>query len=435
LLDAVCAACRSKCDPRRFFTALASCLSIELTHEDHIRVSQRAKRSASAMTSLRLRLFNSVRGRWYPDDPDTGDLPVLLLMYLGFLLLPLAMPRFAVLPVWPTLLALLLFLPLYFWGWWRPPQLPLLAISIALIGFALTPSNPGASTFVVYALAQSAEVRSLKWALVLLGGIVTSYGVLLWWIEFPAVVMLAAVIPGLAVFFGNRSFREMHKRRAMLRMTQEEVRRLGERAERERIARDLHDLLGHTLSLIALKAELARKLAIRAPERAADEMAQVEQLARSSLDEVRLALHDMRRATLEQEVAQLRLTMEAADIPLELHISEVALELACESALAYALREACTNIIRHAHATRAQVNLHSEGDYVRLEISDNGRGGVSESGNGLRGMRERIHACGGKLQVSAARGQGCRLSIAVPRLKTTSSIGVPTWRSITESAS
>lgn len=373
------------------------------------------------MPPLRLRWFNRIRGRWYPDDAEIGDLPILLLVYLGFLLLPLVAPRFPQVSWLATLLAVVVFLPLYFWGWWRPRQLPLLSVAIALLAYALTPLNPGACTMLVYALAQAAELRSLRQALLLAAAILCGYALLLWWIRFPAVVMLAAVIPGLAVFFGNRSFREMQRRRAVLRLSQEEVRRLSERAERERIARDLHDLLGHTLSLIAIKAELARKLATRAPERAGDEMAQVEQLARASLEEVRMALHDMRRATLDQELAQIRLSMEAAGVSLQLERGDVMLDRACEEALAYVLREAGTNIIRHARAGKAQISIREEAGHVLMEVSDDGRGGapeldLREASNGLRGMRERVHACGGELQLRSARGSGTRLRVRMPRL-------------------
>jgi two-component system sensor histidine kinase DesK len=234
------------------------------------------------------------------------------------------------------------------------------------------------------------------------------------------VVLFAAASPGLAVFFGNRSFREMQLRRAMLRLSQEEVRRLSERAERERIARDLHDLLGHSLSLIALKAELARKLALRAPERAADEMAQVEQLARSSLEEVRMALHDMRRATIDHELAQVRLCMESAGVALRLECADVLLDRDCEAALAFALREASTNIIRHARASEALIRINEDRDFVTLEVCDNGRGGLPEldlraSSHGLRGMRERVEACGGQLRLSSTRGVGTQLWVQVPR--------------------
>ena len=380
--------------------------------------------------NLRLRVFDRIRGRWYPEDPETGDLPMLLLVYLSFLLLPLTLPRFDVVSWVPTLVALALFLPLYFHAWWRSRHLFAEVLAMAGIGVVLTPVNPGASTFVVYALAHAAELRNTRQAYGVLFGTAVLYAGLLLWLSFPPIVLIAALVPGVAVFFANRGMREAQRKRAVLKLSQEEVQRLSQRAERERIARDLHDLLGHTLGVIALKAELARKLALRAPERAADEIAQVEQLARSGLEEVRLALHGMRRTTLDEECAQARLALEAGGVSLSLTREELPLDRDTEAVLAYALREAVTNVLRHARARSASIQLGGSASQVWLEVRDDGRGGALPSGHGLRGMQERVDAAGGRLRVDSPAAGGTLLRVELPQTRQTrpdAVVQLPHW--------
>ena len=366
------------------------------------------------MIPLRLKLFGSLRGRLYPDDPEIGDLPMLFLLYLSFLLLPLFIQRSTATDWTPTVLATLLFLPMYFWGWWRPRQLPGLALTMNGLALLLLPFNPGASTLAIYALAQAADVRSFKLSVALALIILLSFGLMVWLLGLPLIVLFVAVVPGLAVWFGNRSFRDAQRRRAILTLSQEEIRRLGELAERERIARDLHDLLGHTLSVVVLKTELARKLLERAPERALAEIIEVEALARRSLDEVRQTVRGIRRASLQQEYAQSRLALEAAGVRSQLAHNDIDVPAGLESALAFALREAVTNIVRHAQASHMQVELQKQGRFLTMDIRDNGRGGLQRHGQGLTGMAERIEALDGTLEIDSPRGRGTRLFIQLP---------------------
>jgi len=194
-------------------------------------------------------------------------------------------------------------------------------------------------------------------------------------------------------------------------MSHDEVRRLAATAERERIGRDLHDLLGHTLSLITLKSELANKLFDRDAAGAKREMLDVERVARDALAQVRRAVTGIRAAGLAAELASAKLLLESDGVHLEYELADIGLPADFETALAMTVREAVTNIQRHARATRAQVTLARAGKQALLSIADDGRGGAIVPGNGLAGMRERLAAIGAHLRVDSERGRGTTLTV------------------------
>ena len=201
---------------------------------------------------------------------------------------------------------------------------------------------------------------------------------------------------------------------AALALSQDEVRRLAATAERERIGRDLHDLLGHTLSLITLKLELSRKLFERDPARAKSEMEDAERVAREALAQVRSAVTGIRATDLAAELASAKLLLETTQVQFDYVPPPQGLPPEVERGLALVLREAVTNISRHAQAVQAQVEFVREDNAVQLRIRDNGRGGVSVDGNGLSGMRDRVREMGGSLSVDSPRAGGTRLLIRVP---------------------
>ncbi len=201
---------------------------------------------------------------------------------------------------------------------------------------------------------------------------------------------------------------------AALALSHDEVRRLAATAERERIGRDLHDLLGHTLSLITLKLELSRKLFERDPAASKRELEDAERVAREALAQVRSAVTGIRATDLAAELASARLLLESAQVQLDYGAPPDGLPPDVERGLALVLREAVTNISRHAQATRAQVEFAREEKSVQLCIADNGRGGVAADGNGLSGMRDRVRELRGTLSVESPRGSGTRLLVRVP---------------------
>ncbi len=188
-----------------------------------------------------------------------------------------------------------------------------------------------------------------------------------------------------------------------------EVARLAAENERSRIARDLHDLLGHSLTTITVKAGLARRLAERGePDRSLAEIREVEQLSRRTLGDVRAAVAGHREVTLAGELATAREVLRAAGIVAELPGSVDAVQPALSELFGLVTREAVTNVVRHSRAELCRVTLGPDW----IEIYDDGHGGVVGAGNGLTGLRERVSAAGGTLQVSGGL-TGFRVRAAV----------------------
>ena len=310
-----------------------------------------------------------------------------------------------------TLLSYALFIWLYLRAYAVPVrQIKGYVAAIAALGFVLSPVNPGALTYVIYACVFSGfAFRGVRISLLAMLGLLAAYTVearaLGWsWPTILSVTLWALVIGGM-----NMMYRSKGQADAQLRLSHEEIRRLAATAERERIGRDLHDLLGHTLSLVALKSELAARLVERDAAAAGREMREVERVAREALTQVRAAVSGLHAPQLLAEMASARLLLETAGILVDSRTDTADLPPALDAALAMVLREAATNIQRHASAHRVGVVLTRTSERVRLCIEDDGCGGVVREGNGLIGMRERLAALGGTLQIDSEPGHGTRL--------------------------
>jgi two-component system sensor histidine kinase DesK len=163
---------------------------------------------------------------------------------------------------------------------------------------------------------------------------------------------------------------------------------------------------------VVLKTELAQKLMDRDPQRARQEIAEVERISRQGLADVRQAITGYRSSGLTAEIEHVRETLTAAGIDTTIEARAVSLAPAQETALSLALREAATNVIRHAAATKCHIKFYSQDGSALMEVQDDGRGGEAPFGNGLSGMRERIQALGGALHRESSRGT--RLMITLP---------------------
>jgi two-component system sensor histidine kinase DesK len=190
--------------------------------------------------------------------------------------------------------------------------------------------------------------------------------------------------------------------------------------ERLRFARDLHDLLGHSLSSITLKSELAGRLLPAAPEQAAAEVRDIEGVARRSLREVRDAVSGYRQPTLDEELYGAREMLEAAGIACQIENQACPLPNAMDTVLAWAVREGVTNVIRHSRADRCEIRVTQEGEEVHVEVKDDGRGsppeheGTYSNGSGLFGLAERIAASGGDFEAGPLPEGGFRLRVSLP---------------------
>jgi len=318
--------------------------------------------------------------------------------------------------LWPTALSYVVFLYLYLRLFFRTEGESVIgaALVIAALGFIVIPFNPGAQGYLIYTCSFFAFAPTVRQAVRLTAAVLAVFALEWYLLGFPWEYALCALVIGPVVGCMNLIYRRNQQRNAEIKLSHEEVRRLAALAERERIGRDLHDLLGHTLSLIALKAELANKLFERDNLAARREIADVERVARDALAQVRRAVTGIRAAGLAAELASAKLLCESNGIRFACEIADVALPVEIETALAMTLREAVTNIQRHAQATCAQIALKPEEGKLVLRIEDTGRGGAIVPGNGLTGMRERLNAIGAELRVHSERGRGTRLCVSLP---------------------
>jgi two-component system sensor histidine kinase DesK len=196
-----------------------------------------------------------------------------------------------------------------------------------------------------------------------------------------------------------------------------EVARLAATEERLRIARDLHDLLGHSLSLIVLKSELAGRMAGRDPERVDQEVKDIESVARQALADVREAVSGYRQRTLADELDHARAVLAAAGVDAAVRTSGTPLPDQLDGLFGWALREAVTNVVRHARATRCDVTITCDGKAAELRVRDDGAGVDSYApGNGIMGLTERIAAAGGTVAAGPCPGEGFQLTVRAPRV-------------------
>ena len=227
-------------------------------------------------------------------------------------------------------------------------------------------------------------------------------------------VLLLCVLLGLS----NFAFAQQARTNSLLERANSEIERLTQEAERERIARDLHDLLGHTLTVITVKLDLARRLLSHDTSydvvRARNEIVEAEQTARNALAEVREAVSGYRAEGLDAEIGRARRSLLSADVKLTTTLAPVNLSSSQVNVLCLALREAATNIVRHAHATVCHVALLEKDSRIYFTIEDNGRGGQICEGNGMRGMRERVQSVAGAVKLTGLANGGTSLELTLP---------------------
>jgi len=327
----------------------------------------------------------------------------------------------------------------------RTPWLVLLILVALAIALFVVGSRGGAWIgALVFASAMCGRYSQTPWPAIVgaaacsIAGLIvsathSSYG--------PGETFSAVVIGPLAALFAYGAGQRAETVE-QLRRTRAELARAAVAEERLRIARDLHDLLGHSLSLITLKAELAGRVMGSDPDRAAREVAELESVARQSLSDVREAVAGFRQPDLAGEIAAARQLLDAAGITSEVSSADTAvMPQPVDSALAWAIREGATNVVRHSKATRVAIRVSINAEIATAEISDNGpaeptgngsgspapvltsgpdgRSGASRprpsfTGSGLAGLAERVRSLGGNIAAGSVEPQGFLLRVVVP---------------------
>ncbi len=352
--------------------------------------------------------------RLLPNNRDHGWAPYVWLVFLVFFYVQPIMDH----PSWRTLLianaTVAVFLVLYFSIFWvRPPLNYLLLLCMAAMGLGLAKVNPGSCVFIIFTASFIPWVTGrTKAALIALSALVTAVAFNAALFHPPAGFSITSVVVTLGVGLSNIHFAEKNRANHKLRMAQGEVEHLAKVAERERIARDLHDVLGHTLSVIIVKATLAGKLLEKYPEKARSEIADIEKVSREAMAEIRNTLRGYSTYKLSEEIQRAESALSSAGVTLESETVEIQMTPAQESVVALIMREAVTNVVRHAQAHNCRLRLAANNGDCVLEIHDDGRGGSLLEGNGLRGMRERVEALGGTITQDTSAGT--RLTFEFP---------------------
>ncbi|MFC7583875.1 sensor histidine kinase [Nonomuraea antimicrobica] len=231
----------------------------------------------------------------------------------------------------------------------------------------------------------------------------------IWWV--PLVIAVQAVVA--------QSLKQMGVLVMRLEAARAEVAQMAVENERLRFARDLHDILGHTLTSITIRSQLAARLARTDPDRAAREMTDVEHAARQALDEVRHAVTGYRAPALSEELDKAARGLRSAGIELDVSPAEGPIPASAEILLAWAVREAVTNVLRHSRARHCRIVLSVDDSAAGLEVRDDGTPtgegpGATRTGHGLTGLAERVAEAGGRLEAGPSPGGGYRLCVRVP---------------------
>ena len=347
-----------------------------------------------------------------------------MVAWLGFFIYPLAAfltDRFSTETRVYGLLLLLALALVWAWFWTRICAGPdrrfmvpaIVAATLVLIVFTLrTPPQYG--SLFLYAVIMAGA--AFRWRLAV--GAVVILSVLAGAIELArgetvtnsTGQLLNDLLVGVAAVAG----RLLVEANQQLSQAREQIARLAVGEERLRFARDLHDLLGHSLSVIALKSELAGRLIKNTPGLAAHEIEDIEKVARDALREVREAVTGYRQPTLAAELAGAHEVLTAAGIDYRIDQDHLPLPPAVEAVIAWTIREGVTNVMRHSQAKHCSIRIINKDGHATVEVIDDGRGGMPQPGSGLRGLEERVQERGGTLTAEPLPHEGFRLRVTLP---------------------
>ncbi|WP_417485376.1 sensor histidine kinase [Maricaulis salignorans] len=289
------------------------------------------------------------------------------------------------------------------------------ALAAGVLGYAFMPVTIGGAVYLVFAAAMLGWLPHSRRRTAGLLAVALAILSTAWLMQQPLVYVIALLILAGIAAAGAAMGARRQRQEADGEARQRQASALAAEAERQRIARDLHDLLGHTLSVVTLKADLASRLFDADPERARRELAEIQSISRTALAEVREAVAGLRGRSLDTAAREARLHLEAAGLAVSLELEADALTRGQSTALAMVVREAATNILRHAGARHAMIRTGRDEGGVALTISDDGRGGARIGEGGLGGLAARIEALSGRFTIDAApAGAGTVVSVWLP---------------------
>jgi two-component system sensor histidine kinase DesK len=338
------------------------------------------------------------------------------LFNLGFYVLPLVLFPYPLWEVSVLVVALVVFIGLYFYCFHLQPEQMLLPIlSMYLIAAATTPLNPGSIALFSYVGFFAGFAYRWPIALASVVGMIATLAAFQFvvgtrwdlFFHYGAVIVITV-----AIFGRVERLRQRHAEAE--RKSQEEIKRLATRVERERIARDLHDILGHTLSSIVLKSDLAQaQLAKQQYQQAEVQLIELSDIARTSLSQVRQSVSGYKHGGLNLELNRLAQRLSDAGFETQISGHPPAMNTEKETAVVLALTELVTNVIRHSKGQRCDIKFDESADTYQINVQDNGPCDDISAGNGLQGVELRMHELGGSVKVTT--DTGCAVSLLVPK--------------------
>ena len=336
-----------------------------------------------------------------------------LLFYIPFLFTPFKLGDLTALVIAHVGLLGLFFHVFWSKSYWVSVHVVLMVLLAVFVSFY----SVSCIGLFAYAAAACSAFRKRRSAFILLLSVVGSYLLVAYLQEHSIYALLVGLF--LTLINGINfeiQFSHFLKNRN-IKQSQNEVRNLAQVNERERIARDLHDVLGNSLTSITLKAELAQRLMGINPEEAKIQVMHIQEISRKALNQVRETVTDYKANTLENELSHARIALQSKDILLKCKIEASHVPALVEAVFAMVVREAVTNILRHSGASQCIIRLEKSQDYLALKIADNGTNtGEIVFGNGLKGMKERLNALGGWLEVEMTAGLQLCASFALSEM-------------------
>ncbi len=353
--------------------------------------------------------------------PNTDEFrlgPYIWLLYLSIFFIGLFNHPQTEHPYIYASLGVLVFLFLYFHGHRTTgKKLIIDMLGILIVGSLMANISQGASVFFVFSAAFSCRlgaVSSALWGIAL---------VVIWVAALSFLFDYHMYFYGTSIFFSimiggiNIYYSEIERGRQELKLSKQETRDLAKVAERERIARDLHDVIGHTFSVITLKSELAAKLIELDTDKAKKEITELGQISRDALKQVREVVSGYRTSDLNTELAYAKYVLESNSINFDYKFDDFEMNDALNKELAIILKELVTNVLKHAEATQAKASIFLEQHTITLHFQDNGKGlaNIKSKGFGLKGMHERVESLSGSL--SYTTNSGAVFTINVPNVR------------------
>jgi two-component system sensor histidine kinase DesK len=352
--------------------------------------------------------------------------PYVWLIYLPLFFIPVIISHHESMDLVWTALALITFLGLYFHAYWVKSQYVIYHIvAIGLLGTLVAFITPTACTLFIYAGAFCSRLMPIKYAVTVLVSLLVWIASISWFFSFEMYFYQPALVFTLIVGILNIYQCALHQNKQELILSRKETQRLAQVAERERIARDLHDLIGHTFSVITIKADLAGRLIDKDPAKARIEIKQLENISRDALSQVREVVSGYRTSDLLSELANAKNVFSSVDIDFQYqfeNINEQQIELDSTSnkELAIVLRELVTNIIKHAKATQVTAIIKHQNGKIVLAMQDDGQGfeNLQHQGFGIKGIEERIQKLKGFVAIkTGGEYTGTLSEIGLPMLK------------------